>query len=551
MALRESIRAAGTALRARPELFALGGAIALLQAGLYALLRFGLSTMAPDATTLVETVAALLSLFVVLPLFVGLYEPTLRPVPSESRAAALRRAVATALRRYPDVLRTDALVALASGLLGLLAAIAWYVAATAGRYVRYALTDPGAPHAMESVYLLAGAALVGAFLGSTLLRFADAVTAFDDRRATAAVAASAIADRRHLLAVAGFAVAVVVVHLASLGALVGVAAAVPAAESALRPALVAVAVALYGVAVTVVGVLHAAFYRDHVAPVPGSAVPADGSSIRRRLGVRSAARPALAVVLVVGLVAGAAAVRTLDPAVHSPPDAGPIATDDPDEAVRAAATVTAASNHRQVLYVRNASDPGRDYRVLGRSGVDHDDRRQYVYFTREDGEAFGGFFGEGTLAMLRPGGRLDGLTAYERESWSVLAAPAWGITDGAAAVENTVVPRGPDEGWRTVSANESALVVRLSAPESIEDAFGARTFGGSTPPLADESHVTVVVDREAGVLDEVRFHLHSLETGRNRQYRLEYRDVGAADLQRPEPIREPRLAERAWDAIYY
>lgn len=551
MALRESLRGAVGALRTRPELFVLGGAIGLLQAALYALVLAGLSAVAPVATTLLEGVAVVVSLFVVLPLFVALYELALDPRPSEPTSAALRRAVGRSFGAYPRVLTTAAAVGLVSALLGVAVALGWYVVATAGRYGRYALADPGSPAAMESVVLLAAAALVGAYLGSTALRFADAVVVYEEREPVAALVASAVACRQNLSAVVGFAVAVVAIHLASIGALVGVSAAAPADGSFGQTGLIAVAVALHGVAVTLVAVCHAAFYRDHVAPA-GRAVPESSRSpFRGRVGRRTAGRVVIAFVLVAALVSGAAAVRTLDPAVHSPPELGPLGTDDPDEAVRTAVATTSRANHRQVLYERNASDPGADYRVLKRAGYDHADRQLYVYFTKRDGEEFGGFFGDGTLAMLRPGGRLDGFTAYERGPWQVLAAPGWGLADGSAAATSAVVPGGDAGGWEVVSANASTLVVRYDDPNTIDDALGPRAYEGMTEPLANESHVTAVIDRERGVFRSVRLHVHSLETGTDRQYRVDYREVGTADLRRPEPIRDRRLAERLWDAVYY
>jgi hypothetical protein len=550
MALRESLWGAASALRARPELFVLGGVLGFLQAGLYGVVAVAYAVVAPETGVLGEGVAVVFSLFVVRPLYVGLYELTLRPRPAEPSVAALRRAVATAVRRYPAALRAAAAAAVASLPFGTAAALAWYVAATAGRYARYRLGDPGAPAALESAVLLVAAALIGAFLGSFLFRFTDCLAGFDGHDTLAAVASSAAAARRHLASLAGFAGVVVTVHLGFLGAVLAVAAAAPTEPGSPAPVSVLVAAAaLYGVAVTLTGVLHASFYRELVGPVGAST---DASpSLRRVVADRSSARVVLAVVLVVGLLAGASAVRTLDSAAHSSPELVELGTDDPDEAVRTAAATTAAANHRQVLYVRNASDPADDFRVQKRAGYDHADRRLYVYYTKRDGEEFGGFFADGTMALLRPGGRLDGLTAYERPPWQVVAAPGWGIADGPGAAESGVVPGGDTDGWRVVSANASTMVLRYDDPNTVDDAMGSSSFGGMTEPMANESHVTAIVDRERGVLESVRFHLHSLETGQNRQYRLEYREVGTADLERPAPISERRLAERLWDAVYY
>lgn len=546
MALRVSLRGTVAALRVRPELFVLGGAIGLVQAGL---LGIWFSVLALDVGVFVDTYAVLGTLFVVLPLFVGLYELALRPAPEEPSVAALRRAVGTAVRRYPAVLRADAVAGVAAVPLGVAAALGWFVAVTAGRYVHYLLGDPATPATFESAVLLVGAALLGALLGSTLFRFGDCLAAFHDHDAVAAVARSASGGRRHLASLAGFAAVVVVVHLGSFVGLVVVVAASSNDPSVPVLGAAVAAVVLYGLAVTVVGVLHAVFFRDHVAPAAGSA--GTDVSLRQFVRGRSPARLALAVVLVVGLVSGAAAVRVFDPRIHSPPEQSPIATDDPDVAVRTAAGRTAASNRRQVLHVRNVSDPAGSYRVLTRSGFDYADRQRYAYFHHDDGVTNGAFYGDGTHALLRPNGDLTGALAYDRGPWSVLAVPIWGATRGGMPEETFVVPNDHVDGWQVVAANESAMVVRTSDPEGIGAALRSRGFRGTTRPLANESHLTVVIDRERGVLEEARFHLHSLETGRNFRYRMEYHEVGTADVERPEPIRDRWFVEGLWDALYY
>lgn len=546
MTLRESLRGTVAALWARPELFVLGGAIGLVQAGL---LGIWFSVLAPDVGGLSAVVAVLGSLFLVLPLFVGLYELTLRPAPAEPSVAALRRAVGTALRRYPAVLRTDAVVAAASVPVAVAAALGWFAAVTAGRYVHYLLGDPATPSVRVSFFLVVVAATLGAVLGSTLFRFGDCLAAFHECDAVTAVAGSAAAGRRHLASLAGFAAAVVAVHLGSFVVLAGLVAASSTDPSVPALGAVVAAVVLYGLAVTLTGVLHAVFYRDHVAPAVGST--STDVALRQFVHGRSPARVVLAFVLVVGLVSGAAAVRALDPGIHSPPEQSPLATDDPDVAVRTAAERTAASNRRQVLHARNVSDPAGSFRILTRSGFDYTDRQRYAYFHHTDGVTNGAFYGEGTLALLRPNGDLTGALAYERGPWSVLAVPIWGTARGGMPAETFVVPNDHVDGWRVVDANESAMVVRTSDPEGIGAALRSRGFRGTTRPLANESHLTVVIDRERGVLEGARFHLHSLETGRNFRYRMEYREVGTADVKRPEPIRDRWFVEALWDALYY
>lgn len=340
-----------------------------------------------------------------------------------------------------------------------------------------------------------------------------------------------------------------VVELLSLGVVASaneVLATTGAPDTASLAVLLA-AVVTDGLALTLTGVVHATFVDTHRSANP--APPA--ASVRAVVGSQSWGRWTLALVLVLAAVAGAAAVRTTDAGVYDAPDRGRIATNDPDAALEAAVTNTARSNHRRVLFVRNASDPNSSFRAFTRSGVDYEDRQLSVYFYRRNRVRFGGFYGEGTLAMLRSGGAVSGPLAYEAGNWSVLMVPATGLTGGGGELESSFVPAGPSGGWSVVSTNESTLVLRVTAADAIHAALGDRGLAGEADPLAPESRVTVVLDRERGVVETVRIHLHSLETGRNVRYRLEYRDVGSADLRRPGPIRDRRPPEWVWDAIYY
>lgn len=391
--------------------------------------------------------------------------------------------------------------------------------------------------------------VLGALVANLFLRFVDLLAAFDEAGAVTAVVRSATASRQHLASLAGFAGVVGVIRLTAFGVLSVVSMA--AVGGSVRPSLpvvegVLVVVVLNGISVTYTGTLHAAFATQHVRTPPNPVTPPG----RRMFGARSSARVAVAVVLVLGLVTGATVVRSMDLGVHARTDARAITTDSPDVAVATAVRNTASRSHRQVLYRRNASDPGSSGGVLMREGIDYADRQRYTYFPNGDDETFGGFFGEGTLALRRSSGRASGVAAYENGSWSVMMFPAWGLVS-RDPIARSIVPNGPTTGWEVVVSNESTLVVRVTDPDSIRSALGTRSLGGSTAPLANDSHVSVVIDRDRGVLDEVRFRLHSLETGENVQYRLEYRAVGSTDLERPAPIRDRRLLEHVWDAIYY
>jgi hypothetical protein len=547
MALRESFTTAIDGLRTHPELFVLGCAIGGLQTLLFAVVEFAITATIPIRG--LTTVVPLFSVLVVLPLFVSVYELVLHPDPDEPTVASLRRAVGTAIRRYPRVLLTDATAGVASLAGGLLVGVGWYVVATGGRYVRYVAFDASAPSGFETVYLIGASVFLGTILANFAFRFSDVLTAFHDYDPVSAVTRSAIIARRYPRPLAGFVGFLLVLQFLSFGVVAGVSA-FGAADLQSLPRLAAAAlllVLLNGVAVTVTGTLHAAFCAHHVTPDS----PPPSAFVLRLPDSRSLVRWTVALVCVFGLVTGAATVRTLDVGVYTPPDAQRITTTNPSEAVERATVNTAWQNHRRVLFLRNASGSAGSYRVFTRTGVDYADRQVYVYFVEEDGERFGGFYGEGTMGLLRSGGEFSGPFAYQVDEWGVMMLPGTGIADAGDSTRNSIVPSGPTSGWSVVESNESVLVVRLSDPEAVPEALGTRDFGGETPPLANESHVTVVIDRERGVLDEVRMHLHSLETGRDVQYRLEYRDVGSADLRRPAPIRNRRALEHLWDAIYY
>ncbi|MFB6095814.1 MAG: hypothetical protein ABEJ74_00305 [Haloferacaceae archaeon] len=547
MSLREGLALAFARLRTHPELFVLGGALGVAQTVAY------VATAALVAATVpvrgFATVAPFVSLVPVLPLFVALYELALHPAPGESAVASLRRATATAARKYPRVILTDLGVTAVSFGGGALVAAGWYVVATGGRYARYVAGDPGAPAAFETVYLLGAAFVLGTLTTNVAFRFADVETAFHERRPVAAVAASVELARRNRLPIAGLAALLTVMQLLSLGVVASANEVLTTAGQTATASLgvLLAAVIVDGVAVTLTGVVHATFVESHRSANPRPRT----ASMRAVAGSWSRGQWTLAILLVLATVGGAVAVRTADAGVYDAPDRGRIATDDPDAALQAAVSNTARSNHRRVLYVRNASDPNSSFRAFRRSAVDYRDRQLSVYFHKPDGVRFGGFYGEGTLAMLRSGGRASGPLAYEAGNWSVLMVPATGLTGGGEELESSFVPAGPSSGWSVVSSNESTLVLRVTEADAIQDALGERTLAGETEPLAAESRVTVVVDRDRGVVERARIHLHSLETGRNVRYRLVYRDVGSADLRRPEPIRERRPPEWVWDAMYY
>lgn len=594
MSLGASIRTAGERLRSHPELFGVGLALSAVQTAVALLATVAVSLL-PAGGRLLESAAASVALLLVLPLSVGVYELTLTPEPNDSSRESMIRGILVARSRYVRVLRTDAMVVLGSGIVGALTAVGTYVVATGIRFVRYVIADPPPPQPLETVFVLGGAVLVGGVVANVCFRFADALTAFRDLNSIPAVVVSAASAWRHRRAFAGFALVIAGVRAVSFALLelrprfgdaesfvvapgtpsnpsVGVQAlaGLPTSPGVELLAVLAAVVVVNGITVTVTATLHATFYEAHVVSVLESDLPgvdsdsgvssdsgvAKGNSTDSQLGRHvlpswSTGRVVVAILLVAALVFGAAAVRTLDIGAYDRPTQQSLTTDSPDAAVTIAVRNTVARSHRQELYAANASTRNASFRLLVESGVDYTDRQAYTYFHGNDGSRFGGYFSETALALRQTGGSASGLATYQTENWTVIAVPAWGLIGGGESYRNTIVPQRGVTGWSTVSSNDTRLVVRLSNATAIPDAFGSRTVDGVTPPLTNDSYLTVSIDKDSAALDEVRFHLHSEATGRNMRYRLVYVDVGTADLRRPAPLGDRRAVERLWDAVYY
>ncbi len=533
-----------------PELFLIGAAISVSQAILLITFELGVSTIVSLPRQLHIITVSALSFIFTLPLFVGLYTLSVHPDAEESSTESLRRALQTTISRYTAVLQTDILVIAVSGAIGLLTGLTWFVVATGGRYIRYLASDPAAPYPLETVYLVGAAVFLGGLFGSFIVRFADILTAFQTDSASSAVKHSATAARQHPLSFVSFAVVVGTIQLATLGVLSAVDAALLPGSTSLgfnpidRLLLVSF---VNSITLTLVGTLHGVF-ADHTI-IPSTSQTA--LETRPFLHGVTPTRMAFVVILIASLVSGAVVVRTIDPGVHSPPEIQSITTEDPDAAVNAAVTNTMGQSHRQVLYMRNATDTEDSFVVFQEVGVDYADRQQYTYFRGNEDEKFGGFFGEGTMALLRAPGRYHGITTYTRGEWGVMMFPAWDLTDGAEAIAGSMLPSRDIPGWTVVSSNASTVVVRLTDPEAIRRAVGSQSFNGMAAPMANDSSMTVSIERETGVLTDVYLDVRSMETGRHFEYHLEYQEVGTADLQRPQPIQDRELLEWVWDAIYY
>jgi hypothetical protein len=539
MTLRASIRTAWQGGREHPEVLLVGGTAAFLGTTVWATVAATLRVVLPAVGPYLAPAVALVATVAVRPLSVGVYELVLHPDPDEPVRGSLVRAARAVRERYWRVLATDVAVGTGVALASVAAAVGWLVASTGIRYVRYAVLDPGEPFAMEAVYLTAACAAIGGVTATFVLRFADAGSAFEGAGPVAACRASARAAREHPRSLLGFAALVAVVQGVS-GLAVGLVGAPPTAGEA------AVVLGVGTVGVTTVAAVHATYYGSLVASAASREADAPAFRIRSWPWTRRA----LVVLLLVGLVVGAAAVRVTDVRPRPEPSGSLPDADEPRRVIDVAGRNTAIRSHRTALLVRNASDADASYRPSVLAGVDYEDRRLYTYFVGSNGREAGGFFGEGTYALVQSGGRWEGSVARRSGNWTVMPLPAWGTIrpDPPARAEN--VPN-PDADWRVVERNRTTLVLRATGPAAVRAALEPAAYGGMAEPMAADSRVTAYVDRDRAVLDRLTFHLHSTATGAAFDYRLEYREVGTADLRRPTPIRDRGPIEVAWDVLYY
>lgn len=460
-----------------------------------------------------------------LPLSVAVYVPA--RAPPANLATTLRRA-GGALREHTVGLFRALLPAqvVAVGV-GLAVIAAVYVVATGVRLARYAVADPAPPYPAESALVTIVALSLGLVVGQLLVRFFDVAVVFDDVHPDAGWRASLGLVAAHPRTVAGYAVLLGFCSMATTAA-VRAAASLGVAATVLAYLLVGGAALAFALSV-------------HVALADRLL---DGADARPRSVPWS--RVAVVAIVLVAAVGGAAGVRTAD---VRPGDRGSAALpSDPEAAASVAARNTVESSHRRAVFSLNNSAEGAEWQPMVTSGVDYEDRQLYVYF--HDGEhRVGSYFAEGTLALYRTGhrGRFGHLTR-EHGNWTAIAVPGYSF-QGRSFRSGTVASF--DGPWTVVAANASTVVVRLDDSEAIRAALAPESYAGMGGNMTDDSYLRVVVDRERGVLERVRFRLASADTGRDFSYRVEFRAVGRADLERPAAIGDRRPVEWLWDALYY
>jgi hypothetical protein len=282
-----------------------------------------------------------------------------------------------------------------------------------------------------------------------------------------------------------------------------------------------------GVSLALAAAVHVSYFQGSVR------LPA-------RDGTRSVPRRqlALAVLVIVAGIAGGAVVRTVDLAVTEP-DPEPL-PDDAAEATNVAIEKTDTASHRRTITISNESGGG-DVRPYQLSAVDYTERQLRIRIHGDEGEYVGGFMGEGVMA--------NHLTVSEtpvpRSEWIVYPYPGWGFVAGNEQ------PSLLDEAdWQFHDETGETLTYRIDDPEAVDETL-ASGRPGSRGGFGVDTHAILVVDRSAGVVERVTYHLESRETGNAYTYVERYEDVRGDPVDRPDTLGTRRWYEWVYDALYY
>lgn len=617
---------AGALLRRQPALLVAGAAVAAVEALGYLLVGaagvvdalgtvpgLGVGPLPPLSGVVLKQ----LSWVVLAPVpLAGLYTLARAELAGEGPAggsdrSAAARFLAAGRRHY----RRLAAATLAYKLAGLAAFLALVVGlhavgfalATGLQAAAYAATGASSPpHPMLAVFL--SGLLVGiARLGATVpFRFYDALVLFaDDRPARSPLTSARFAVARPLALleyafVAGVAIAIPVLAAVATGRLLPELVAQPATGFATGPAnprqvLVAgvagpaVAYLLVGAgAHALVGAYHVAFYERRVAPavtrerdtagapagaddVAGGDTSTAGDRPTRRpvTGeerplVARRARVAVVALVVLGLLAGTAAVRVADVGSPTPLAAGAPVGDAPATAiVERAHGYTGNVSHRAVTrtWRTNRTTGERPLAFVQRRWVDFADRQGYVRLGApgEDGLVGEGYFGEGTLAIRGAVPGPDRFGAFGRRvgEWTVVAAPGYASVESSfrsGSGRFAVAGR-----WRVVDRNASAIVL-APADEAARDAVLDRPSGADGRVVAGPDHrARLYVDSETGYPTRLVARSNATRYGEDGavEARIDNRRVttfdrwGTTDFGRLASLGGRSLLELLWDAASY
>lgn len=518
MALRDRVRAVDRSLT--PRLFVGAFVIALVQAPMVALaalfwghapwLWLGLGFVPASAVVVLLAV-------VTVPLFVGLYSQLRVETEADGFWSVARR-------HYADVFVTTAAglgFAILAGLAGISVVLGIH---TAVQFTTYA-GGRIVPTDQTAILVAAGAVgLLGSWIAFLATRFGDVLVAFEDRSPWSAWFDSLRYVRRQPRTFLGYCLATTVAagpywigFLLSTRAFTNNPAAAPLVVLTLGPIGIALA-----------ATTHVEFYRTSVRPALGG-VP---TGVPRR-------RIAVVAVTVLVVLGGTATVRTVDAGFSgTAPDPLPEeATDVPAVAVEN----TLTTSHRRVFERTNGTNE-QQFRTRRVREIDYGDRQLLTTRASPSEDVRPRVFNVEALTYVmflkeRPGGPMV--------LWPGIRSSGY----GNRAPESTNLSLG-DAPWRLVAESKSTATFRIDDPGEIAPVLEERRIGYDEP-LAEESRVTLVIDRDRGVVDRIAYEVRSRASGNRSTYVERYENVGTHDVRRPTWVGDRSLVDLTWDALYY
>lgn len=320
------------------------------------------------------------------------------------------------------------------------------------------------------------------------------------------------------------------------------------ASSVVAAVSVGAAVGLAGLATTVGPVLHVVLFDRH-ARVHEVTVRAR----RSRWPFDAWPRVAVAAVVLLAAVGGAAAIRVEEMGVHDPGFEEPT-VDASSAAVYAVALEnTARSNHRAVMTSDDRSGGGRHPTLVWDWRYDYRDRQATIRFyapagTAADTTGGGEYYDSGVLGVHVG----DEAGPTWNGTWTAAPAPGRAfVADRRSRGSDGGTLPNADAPWTVVSNNASTLVLWVTMPEAIREVLVPESHAGMGENMTDESRLTVWIGRERVVVDRAVWHVHSRDVGRNFSHGVRTSEVGTYDVTRPESLPPRHPLEWVWDAIYY
>jgi len=468
-------------------------------------------------------------LVVTLPLLAALYVPLADR--QNGFVSVLRQSIQALRNQYRPLLVASAVSVGVALTAGIVAILVWYVLATVVRLSQYVLTGSRLSGSMQILFELAVAFPLGFWIGLLVTRFADVFVVLGNANPWIAWRSSLSFVRRHPLSFLGYATVTTGLIILTNALILAIRGLELDALFTQVPAILTVGTC----GTLLIAAIHVAYFQGTVA---------DNAPRFESFRTLSWKRIVVAVALLSVAVAGAGVIRVADLGVSD--EAIESLPDDPEKAYAAAIENTAAANHRVIAHSRNLS-ADEPFGSMARWEVDYDDRQYYAYLSNFSFS----FMGEGVSGRYMSGATNESFAA-------VLSSGEWHaerIPLGVFVLDTDLIDNGlPDTtpAPKVVTVNETTIVYRHDRPEAVESAIrGERSFAGMAGGLTDNSSRVVVVDRERGVVKEVRTLYESNETGRTFEYRFRWEEVGTLDLERPDGLGPRHPMEWIWDAILY